>query len=82
MARGGWANFPAAAVDAGLEKQKKQRFVAHSRRCHQECCVALAHAYCICRAYKSPEVKERMTLGAVFLGSTFFWRGPRVGSIS
>ncbi|KAL6908798.1 hypothetical protein GGI43DRAFT_155863 [Trichoderma evansii] len=45
MARGCWANFPAAAVDAGLEKQKKQRFVARSRRCHQERCVALAHAY-------------------------------------
>lgn len=28
MARGCWANFPAAAADAGLEKQKKQRFVA------------------------------------------------------
>lgn len=55
MARGCWANFPAAAAHAGLEAQKKQRFVARSRRCHHERCVALAHALVPMQGVQEPE---------------------------
>lgn len=70
MARGCWANFPAAAADAGLEAQKQQLLVARSRRCHHERCVALAHAYAgRTRAQRASGEDWCMTLGASFLGT-------------